>query len=121
MRREERKNSNVGFCRNWSHHNDNVKFKALCAVEGYKIRMVWSSSLSTKVRHREILQLPSICTGSGQLFEGAFLISQQRIRESPAPTLRASKHIYLVAEGKNFQLQGRACLDARADSAQEGE
>ena len=32
------------------------------------------------------------------------------LRESNAPTLRPSKHVYLVAQGKNLQLQGRPGL-----------
>jgi len=43
------------------------------------------------------------------------------LRESNAPTLRPSKHVYLVTEGKILQLQGRAGLEAGADSTQEGD
>jgi hypothetical protein len=42
------------------------------------------------------------------------------LRDSNAPTLRPSKHAYLVAEAKNLPPQGRPGLEARADSAQEG-
>ena len=42
------------------------------------------------------------------------------LRESNAPTLRPSKHVYLVAKGKNLQLQGRPGLEAGAEGAQEG-
>src|ERR1019366_2965188 len=42
------------------------------------------------------------------------------LTESNAPTLRPSKHVYLVAEGKNLQLQGRPGLEAGADSTEEG-
>ena len=41
-------------------------------------------------------------------------------RESSPPTLRPSKHVYLVAEGKNLQLQGRPGLEAGAEGAKEG-
>jgi hypothetical protein len=42
------------------------------------------------------------------------------LRESNAPTLRPSKHVYLVAEGKNLQLQGSPSLEAGAEGAKEG-
>ncbi|MGD0223559.1 MAG: hypothetical protein ABSF71_14590 [Terriglobia bacterium] len=42
------------------------------------------------------------------------------LRESNAPTLRSSKDVYLVAEGKNLQLQGRPCLEAGAGGTQKG-
>jgi hypothetical protein len=42
------------------------------------------------------------------------------LTESNAPTLRPSKHVYLVAEGKNLQLQGRPSLEPGADITQEG-
>ena len=42
------------------------------------------------------------------------------LRESNAPTLRPAKHVDLVAEGKNLQLQGRPGLEAGAESDQEG-
>jgi len=40
--------------------------------------------------------------------------------ESNAPTLRPSKHVNLVAEGKDLQLQGRPGLEAGAEGAREG-
>ena len=43
-----------------------------------------------------------------------------QLRESNAPTLRPPKHVNLVAEGKNFQLQGRPGLEAGAEGAEEG-
>ena len=42
------------------------------------------------------------------------------LRESNAPTLRPSKHVYLVAEGKNLQLQGRPALEVGAEGTEEG-
>ena len=42
------------------------------------------------------------------------------VRESNAPTLRPSKHIDLVAQGKHLHLQGRPGLEAGAESEQEG-
>lgn len=41
-------------------------------------------------------------------------------RESNAPTVRPSEHVFLVAEGKNLQVQRRPGLKAGAESAQEG-
>ena len=43
-----------------------------------------------------------------------------QLRESNATTLRPPKHVNLVAESKNFQLQGRPGLEAGAEGAEEG-